>query len=421
MKVSGQVHAQSALPPGIHLMNDLQSQSGCCGGDNTFLPLLDSDSQFLSLPAHNLIVKTHCCNITAKPCIPNGILPEVSDFILKLLVRDPEKRLGGGERGAENVKRHPFFRNILFTDDSEEAGIKIVDFRFAGLKQDNQRMPTPCFTLQYAAPEVLEEAFSNGRDGYDENCDLWSLGVILDTGAKLEHTLKHPAQEIGVSKSSALKLTPYKTTAIHNLQPRDSASRVHFCSWFPQSVAEGETDPQFTCLSNEARFHLQGYINMQNNRYWSSQDPHLTHEASLHTVRDGVLCAISARRIAETVTFNETINYERYSWPVLFRVNRRRQNLWQDSATAHTKNTSMQALSDVYGDRTISTDIWPAQSPDLNQSHFFFWGHLKDKVYSSYPRTEELNGNIHKEISNVPAQHLQRVNQNLFCQSSVYV
>ena len=40
-------------------------------------------------------------------------------------------------------------------------------------------MHTPCFTLQYAAPEVLEDAFSNGTDGYDENCDLWSLGVIL--------------------------------------------------------------------------------------------------------------------------------------------------------------------------------------------------------------------------------------------------
>ena len=48
--------------------------------------------------------------LTAKPCIPNGISPEVSDFILKLLVKDPEKRLGGGGSGAEDVKRHPFFR-----------------------------------------------------------------------------------------------------------------------------------------------------------------------------------------------------------------------------------------------------------------------------------------------------------------------
>lgn len=34
-------------------------------------------------------------------------------------------------------------------------------------------MQTPCFTLQYAAPELL------AQQGYDESCDLWSLGVIL--------------------------------------------------------------------------------------------------------------------------------------------------------------------------------------------------------------------------------------------------
>jgi hypothetical protein len=50
---------------------------------------------------------------------------------------------------------------------------------------------------------------------------------------------------------------------------------------------------------------------------------------------------------------------------------------------------SMQALSDVFGDRIISNDIWPARSPDLNPCDFFFWGYLKNKVYSNNPRTEE--------------------------------
>jgi hypothetical protein len=61
------------------------------------------------------------------------------------------------------------------------------------------------------------------------------------TGARLERTprksRKHLAQETEVSKSSGarrttqlLKLRPYKTTAIHTLQPRDPSSRVHFYS-----------------------------------------------------------------------------------------------------------------------------------------------------------------------------------------------
>jgi hypothetical protein len=69
---------------------------------------------------------------------------------------------------------------------------------------------------------------------------------------------------------------------------------------------------QLIFFSDEAWFHLQGYINMQNNRYWSSQNPHLTLEVLLHPVRVGVWCAVSARRIDVPVFFNKTINCERY-------------------------------------------------------------------------------------------------------------
>ncbi|XP_072363945.1 ribosomal protein S6 kinase alpha-5-like isoform X1 [Scyliorhinus torazame] len=66
--------------------------------------------------------------------------------------------------------------NILFTDQNDGAMIKIVDFGFARVKpSDSQPLKTPCFTLLYAAPEIFKQ------NGYDESCDLWSLGVILYT------------------------------------------------------------------------------------------------------------------------------------------------------------------------------------------------------------------------------------------------
>jgi hypothetical protein len=34
---------------------------------------------------------------------------------------------------------------------------------------------------------------------------------------------------------------------------------------------------------------------------------------------------------------------------------------------------------------------------------FFFWGCLKDEVYNSNLRTEEVKENICKEIANIPA------------------
>jgi hypothetical protein len=75
---------------------------------------------------------------------------------------------------------------------------------------------------------------------------------------------------------------------------------------------------------------------------------------------------------------------------------------------------SVQVLPDVFGDRIISSDIWSARSPDTHPCGFYFWGCLKNKVYSSNPRTEELKENIRKEIANIPAEQLQRVNQNPF-------
>jgi hypothetical protein len=75
---------------------------------------------------------------------------------------------------------------------------------------------------------------------------------------------------------------------------------------------------------------------------------------------------------------------------------------------------SKQALTDVFGDRIISSGTWPARSPDLNHCYSFFRGCFKDRVYNSNPRTEEVKENIRREIANIPAEQLQRVNQNTF-------
>ena len=69
-------------------------------------------------------------------------------------------------------------QNLLFEDRTDRAELKIVDFGFAAEITKNDTMMTPCFTLPYSAPEVLRQ-MSNQKGGYDENCDLWSLGVIL--------------------------------------------------------------------------------------------------------------------------------------------------------------------------------------------------------------------------------------------------
>jgi hypothetical protein len=47
---------------------------------------------------------------------------------------------------------------------------------------------------------------------------------------------------------------------------------------------------------------------------------------------------------------------------------------------------------------------------------FFLWGCLKDQMYNSKPRMEaELKENNLREIANIHAVCLQRVNQNVIC------
>lgn len=65
--------------------------------------------------------------------------------------------------------------NIMYADASQDAqSIRVVDFGFAKqIRAGNGLLMTPCYTATYVAPEVLH------RQGYDQACDIWSLGVLF--------------------------------------------------------------------------------------------------------------------------------------------------------------------------------------------------------------------------------------------------
>jgi len=67
--------------------------------------------------------------------------------------------------------------NILYADETgNPESLRVGDFGFAKqLRHDNGLLMTPCYTANFVAPEVLK------KKGYDEACDIWSLGVLLYT------------------------------------------------------------------------------------------------------------------------------------------------------------------------------------------------------------------------------------------------
>ncbi|KAJ3275642.1 hypothetical protein HDV01_007645 [Terramyces sp. JEL0728] len=62
--------------------------------------------------------------------------------------------------------------NLLLSEKSNRAEIKISDFGLSKIFNEVEVMKTACGTPGYVAPEVLK------RQGYGNQVDLWSLGVI---------------------------------------------------------------------------------------------------------------------------------------------------------------------------------------------------------------------------------------------------
>lgn len=67
--------------------------------------------------------------------------------------------------------------NIMYADKSDNpSSLIICDFGFAKqIRAENGLLMTPCYTANFVAPEVLKQ------QGYDEACDIWSMGVLLYT------------------------------------------------------------------------------------------------------------------------------------------------------------------------------------------------------------------------------------------------
>ena len=119
-----------------------------------------------------------------------------------------------------------------------------------------------------------------------------------------QKSLRRLSQETRISLTSThravhqLKFFPYKVQVVHELKPQDSEKRVLFCRWFENFILEkGENILNHTFFSDEAWFHLSGYMNNQNSRVWSTENPHALFQKPLHDQKVGVWCAMSRGRI----------------------------------------------------------------------------------------------------------------------------
>ncbi|CAK1581247.1 unnamed protein product [Parnassius mnemosyne] len=150
-------------------------------------------------------------------------------------------------------------------------------------------------------------------------------------------------------------------------------------------------------FSDEGNFHLSGYVNKQNCRIWSSENPKAIIEKPLHAQRVTVWCAMWSGGVIGPFLFEDeagnpvTVNGSRYRemltfqfWPIIDDIDITNMVWFElDGAPPHSVLLARERLNTMFGEQWIGRyghRRWPARSPDVTPLDFFLWSFIKNEV-----------------------------------------
>eukprot|EP00803_Ostreobium_quekettii_P004118 evm.model.scf_281.3 EVM.evm.TU.scf_281.3 scf_281:30300-33611(-) len=144
--------------------------------------------------------------------------------------------------GLREMRRHNVVhrdlkpQNLLLSDNTPDAVLKIADFGFARSLQPQGLAETLCGSPLYMAPEILR------FHKYDAKADLWSVGAILYElvvgrppfdGDNTLHLLRNiERQEVRVPDKVAKQLSTECQDLIYKLLKRNPVERITFEEFF---------------------------------------------------------------------------------------------------------------------------------------------------------------------------------------------
>lgn len=225
-------------------------------------------------------------------------------------------------------------------------------------------------------------------------------------------------------------LYPYHTQRVQTLLPRDFPARLNFCNWFQGMCS---IVPHFSVrilFTDEATFSRNGIMNFHNQHTWAEDNPHAIIEGHhQYTFSLNVWAGIIGDNLVGPYIFRNALtgevyhNFLRDELPELMEEVdlETRDSMWfmHDGAPPHFALNVRNYLDQQYPARWIGRGgphAWPARSPDLNPLDFYFWGHLKQLVYTTPIETEEeLRLRIINGFNTIRARPeiFQRVRDNL--------
>ncbi|GBM26099.1 hypothetical protein AVEN_12855-1 [Araneus ventricosus] len=115
-------------------------------------------------------------------------------------------------------------------------------------------------------------------------------------------------------------------------------------------------------FTDEAHFHLNGFVNKQNWRFWGSENPHLNEEKPLHSPKVTAWVAVCSKGIIGPFFMRETISSERYitileefvSTHLALEDRPRIEWFMQDGARPHRTEKVFRFLDEYFGNRNFT-------------------------------------------------------------------
>ncbi|KAI8115008.1 hypothetical protein CVS40_12678 [Lucilia cuprina] len=106
------------------------------------------------------------------------------------------------------------------------------------------------------------------------------------------------AQELGLQRTTLatilhknLHLFPYKVQSTQEHLPQDHLRRRTYANTMLQLAHDNPGFHEKIIMSDEAHFHLNGYVNKQNSRFWGVENPQIIHQSPLHPLKsDSLVC-----------------------------------------------------------------------------------------------------------------------------------
>ena len=247
--------------------------------------------------------------------------------------------------------------------------------------------------------------------------------ILADCSSK---SIRQVARETGLSiyqvhtiLKKVLKWRAWKPHLCQALSDDDCQQRMEFGDIMLSWHSEWNELFENILWTDEAVFHVGGFVNRHNCHYWAKEDPNVTSEKLQTRPRLLVWCGMTSDKIVGPFILRCTMNSERYLnmlendvWPALTTVDRRTLIFMQDGAPAHYALVVREWLDSHFPGKWIGRSgphKWPARSPDLTPCDFFLWGWLKEQVYAASPKTlDELEERIREVLASVPQDFLQR-------------